>query len=228
MLMFDWPLGFDEQSAGVKDFDACKYVTTPPLFFVKNYRMSNTTDRRERSSAMNHIALAQNVLGQGLRIGHGIVGGEEEEPAYIIDDAPVFHVRRNTPQNEPEFDRTKAFKWGEFNHPFLMMGMPDAPGEIKVYVSKVDDFYLMHLSAKLDSWMSGPSSPAIRLAAYTPHFPGDTKVKAGYRLFKSVVLTMDFVDPSEIPTNYFQDSPDWEDEWSPSERCLEVLRWVRG
>jgi hypothetical protein len=130
--------------------------------------MSNTTDRSERSSAMNYIALAQNVLGQGLRIGHGIVGGEEEEPAYIIDDAPVFHVRRNTPKNEPEFDRTKAFKWGECTHPSLMMGMPDAPGMIKVYVSKVDDFYLMHLSAKLDSWMSGPISPAIRLAAKCP------------------------------------------------------------
>jgi hypothetical protein len=228
MLMFDWLPGFDEQSAGVKDFYGCKYVTKAHLFFVKNYRMSNTADRRERSSAMNHIALAQNILGQGLRIGHGIVGGEEEEPAYIMDDAPVFHVRRNTPQSEPEFDRTKAFKWGEFTHPSLMMGMPDAPGMIKVYVSKVDDYYAMHLSAKLDSWMSGPSSPAIRLAAYTPHLPGDTKEKAGYRLFKSVVLTMDFVDPAEIPTNYVQDSPNWEDEWSPSERCLEVMRWVRG
>jgi hypothetical protein len=37
-------------------------------------------------------------------MGQGIVGGEEEEPAYIIEDAPVFHVRRNTPQNEPEFE----------------------------------------------------------------------------------------------------------------------------
>ncbi|MFM7727593.1 MAG: hypothetical protein ACKO7B_12885, partial [Flavobacteriales bacterium] len=36
--------------------------------FVENYRMSNTADRRERSSAMNHIALAQNVLGQGHAI----------------------------------------------------------------------------------------------------------------------------------------------------------------
>ena len=72
--------------------------------------MSNTSDQRERSSAMNHIALAQNVLGQGLRIGHGIVGGEEEEPAFIIDDAPVFHVRRNTPQHEPDFNRTKLRK----------------------------------------------------------------------------------------------------------------------
>jgi hypothetical protein len=79
MLMFDWLLGFDEPSAGVKDFDSCKYVTTALLFFAINYRMSNTADRRERSTAMNHIALAQNVLGQGLRIGHGIVGGEEEE-----------------------------------------------------------------------------------------------------------------------------------------------------
>ena len=178
--------------------------------------MSNRADQRERSSAMNHIALAQNVLGQGLRIGHGIVGGEEEEPAYIIDDVPVFHLRRNTPHQEPDFNRTKSLKWGEFTHPFLMMGMPGSPGEIKVYVTK------------LDSWMSGPSSPAIRLAAFTPRFLGDTKVKAGYRLFKSVMLTMDFVDPAEIPTNYVQDSPEWEDEWSPSERCLEVLRWVRG
>jgi hypothetical protein len=40
---------------------------------------------------------------------------------------PVFHVRRNTPQHEPDFNRTKALKWGEFTHPFLMMGMPDSP-----------------------------------------------------------------------------------------------------
>ena len=191
--------------------------------------MSNTADRRERSSALNHIALAQNVLGQGLRIGHGIVGGEEEEPAYIIDDAAVFHVRRNTPQHEPDFNRAKALKWGEFTHPYLMMGMPDAPGDIKVYVTKVDnDYYAMHLRAKLDTWMSGPSSPAIRMAAYTPHLPGDTREKAGFRLFKAVVLAMDMVSLDEIPTHYENDSPDWEDEWSPSERCLEVMRWVRG
>jgi len=35
MLMFDWPLGFDEQSAGVKDFDGCKYVTMTLLSFAK-------------------------------------------------------------------------------------------------------------------------------------------------------------------------------------------------
>jgi hypothetical protein len=191
--------------------------------------MSNTADKRERSSAMNHLALAQNVLGQGLRIGHGIVGGEEEEPAYIIDDVPVFHVRRSTPQHEPGFNRAKALKWGEFTHPFLMMGMPDAPSEIKVYVTKVDnDYFALHLCAKLNPWMSGPNSPAIRLAAYTPHLPGDTREKVGFRLFKAVVLAMDMVDLEEVPTNYVKDSPDWEDDWSPSERCLEVMRWVRG
>jgi hypothetical protein len=36
------------------------------------------------------------------------VGREEKEPAYIIDYAPVFHVRRNTPQNEPDFNLAKA------------------------------------------------------------------------------------------------------------------------
>ncbi len=138
-------------------------------------------------------------------------------------------MRPNTPQHEPEFNRAKALKWGEFTHPFLMMGMPDSPGEIKVYVTKVNnDFYAMHLSAKLDSWMSGPSSPALRLAAYTPHLLGDTKEKVRYRLFKAVVLFMDLVDLEEIPTNYLKDSPDWEDEWSPSERGLEVMKWVRG
>ena len=191
--------------------------------------MRNTADQRERSSAMNHIALAQNVLGEGLRIGHGIVSGNEEEPAYIIDDTPVFHVRYNTPQSVPDYKRSNALKWGEFIHPFLMMGMPDAPGEIKVYVTKVDnDFYAMHLSAKLDTWMNGPSAPAIRLAAYTPHLPGDTREKAGLRLFKAVVLAMDMVSLEEIPTNYAMHSPDWEDQWAPSARCLEVMSWVRG
>jgi hypothetical protein len=47
-------------------------------------------------------------------------------------------------------------------------------------------------------------------------------------LFKAVVLAMDMVDLEKIPTNYEQDGPDWEDEWSPSERCLEMMRWVRG
>jgi hypothetical protein len=111
----------------------------------------------------------------------------------------------------------------------LMMGMPDSPGEIKVYVTKVDnDYYAMHLSAKLDTWMSGPSSPTIHLAAYTPHLPGDTREKAGFRLFKAAVLAMDMVDLEEVPTKYEMDSPNWEYEWSPSVRCLEVMRWVRG
>ena len=43
---------------------------------------------------MNHIALAQNVLGQGLRIGHGIVGGEEEEPASYRDFQPTTSIFR--------------------------------------------------------------------------------------------------------------------------------------
>ncbi len=61
--------------------------------------MSKIANQRERSSAMNHIALAQNVLGQGLRMANGILGGEEEQPTYIIDDAPVFMcgaIRLNT------------------------------------------------------------------------------------------------------------------------------------
>jgi hypothetical protein len=191
--------------------------------------MSSTTSRRERSSAMNQIALAQNVLVQDHRIGHVIGGGEEEVPAYIIDDASVFHVYRNTLQNEPEFDRTKAFKLGEFNHPFLMMGMPDTPGEIKVYVTKVDnDYCAMHLSAKLDSWMSGLSSAAIGLSAYTLNLPGATKEKVGYRLFKPVVLAMEMVDAEGIPTNCVMDSPAWKDEWSPSELSLQVMGWVNG
>lgn len=181
------------------------------------------------NSAMNHIALAQNILGQALRIGHGIEGGADLEPAYIIDDTPVYHVRRNPMHPEPEFIRTKALKWGEFIHPFLMMGMPDTEGHVKVYVTKVgSDFYTLHLSAKLDPDMMGPSDPAIRLAAFTPYSPGDTREKAGGRLFKAVVLSMDMVEQDEIPTNYGDESPNWEREWAPSARCLEVMRWVRG
>jgi hypothetical protein len=76
--------------------------------------------------------------------------------------------------------------------------------------------------------MSGPSSYAIRLAVYFPHLPGDTSDKAGFHLFKAVVLAMDMVGLEEIPTNNEKDSPRWENEWSPTESCLEVMRWVRG
>jgi hypothetical protein len=79
----------------------------------------------------------------------------------------------------------------------------------------------MHHSAKLDTWIHGPGSPAIRLAAYTPHLPGDTRVMAGLRLFKAVVLGM--VSLKEILANYEMDSPRWENEWSPTVRCLEMI-----
>jgi hypothetical protein len=45
---------------------------------------------------------------------------------------------------------------------------------------------------------------------------------------QAVLFAMDRLSLLEIPTNYERDSPRWENEWSPTERCWDVMRWVRG
>jgi hypothetical protein len=108
-----------------------------------------------------------------------------------------------------------------------MIGMPDSPGVIKVYVDfRFDDIYVLLVSAQLDEWSNGPSFPAWSVAAWTPKLKGDSKLKAGARMFHAMILAMDGVSADEWTTEDFDAT--WESEWSPSERCLEVMRKVRG
>lgn len=191
--------------------------------------MSSKDEQRFRGMQMNRIALSQNVLGLALRVGKGFEGTDQgEEPYRVIENIPIFHINCNV--FEREFDsinRKTMQKFGEFYHPYLMMGMPDSPGTIKVYVDfRYDDRYVLLVSAQLDQWCSGPSFPAWSIVTWTPKVKGDSKMRAGNRLFKGMILSMDGVKEDQWTTNNFES--DWESDWSPSERCLEVMRAVRG
>ncbi len=35
-------------------------------------------------------------------------------------------------------------------------------------------------------------------------------------------------DFNRAKARYRNDGPDWEDEWSPTQRCLEMIGWVRA
>jgi hypothetical protein len=191
--------------------------------------MSSKDEQRFRGMQMNSLALNQNVLGLAMRIGHGFEGSDQGEVPYrTIDNAPVYHLRYNAFDREMEsVDRKLMQKFGEFEHPFLMIGMPDSPGVIKVYVDfRFDDIYVLLVSAQLDEWSNGPSFPAWSVAAWTPKLKGDSKMKAGARMFHAMILAMDGVSTDEWTTEDFDAT--WESEWSPSERCAEVMRKVRG
>lgn len=191
--------------------------------------MSSKDEQRFRGMQMNRIALSQNVLGLALRVGKGFEGTDQGETPYrVIDGVPVFHINGNAFERDFESVNSKTMqKFGEFEHPYLMIGMPDSPGVIKVYVDfRFKDTYVLLVSAQLDEWSNGPSFPAWSIATWTPKVKGDNRMKAGARMFHAMLLSMDGVEADQWTTEDFDAT--WESEWSPSERCLEVMRKVRG
>ena len=190
--------------------------------------MTSKQEERYRATQMNGIALNQNVLGLNMRIGRGFEGKDQGDlPFRVIDNVPIFHIRCNKFDRELErIDSKTMQKFGEFNHPGLMFGMPNVSGIIKVYVDfRFDDIYVLLVSGKLDEWDNGPSYPAWGVAAWTPKVKGDTKMKAGARMFHALILAMDYVEAEEWTTRDYEE--DWENEWLPSQRCAEVMRRVR-
>jgi hypothetical protein len=190
--------------------------------------VSNKHEERANGMRLNQMALQQNVLGLTLRFGRGPEGQDAGDVPYrTVDGHPVYHIQNNEfPLEFNQVDPKTYVKFGHFEHPYLMMGMPDCPGKIKVYVDfRFPDWYVLLLNAQLDVWCSGPSYPAWALAAWTPKVPGDSKMKAGARLFHALVLGMDNVPENEWTTADF--SPHWERDWAPTERCAAILHQVR-
>jgi hypothetical protein len=191
--------------------------------------MISKEEQRFSGMQMNGIALNQNVLCLNMRIGHGFEGKDKGDlPFRVIDNVPVFHIRCNEFDREIEsMDSRTMAKFGEFKHPALMVGMPSVSGIIKVYVDfRFDDIYVLLVSGKLNELDMGPSYPAWEVATWTPKMKGDTKMKAGARMFHALILAMDYVGAEEWTVSYYGE--DWENEWLPSERCAEVMRKVRG
>lgn len=192
--------------------------------------MSATNKHEERVNGMrlNLMALQQNVLGLTLRFGSGMEGRDAGDVPYrMIEGQPVYHIQHNNfPLEFNHVDAKKHVKFGSFEHPYLMMGMPDCPGKIKVYVDfRYPDWYVLLLNAQLDIWCNGPSYPAWAMAAWTPKVQGDSKMKAGARLFHALVLGMDNVPENEWTTN--DHALQWERDWSPTERCATIMHQVR-
>lgn len=190
----------------------------------------NKDEIKERGRTMNVIAAGQSLLGQVMQFGKGMVPHKSmEEPAFMVEGSPVYHIGYNPFELDYDCIRQNLIKWGEFTHPFMMSGMPDVPGKVKLYLdSSVDGHYLMLGRFQLDPGYSGPSYPYWNIVCWTPVKPGDSRQKAGTRMFHAMVMHMDsLADETTVYDGYSLESPDWESEWAPSIRCREVFRKVR-
>lgn len=178
---------------------------------------------------MNVIAMGQSVLGLVMQFGKGMVPSKDQKKAaFLISGIPVYHIGYNPFKIEYDCIRKNLIKWGEFTHPFMMVGMPDVSGRVKVYVdSSVPDMYILVVRAQLDPAMQGPSYPAWNIACWTPRRPGDSRHKAATRMFHALVLHMDGLELETDTYAYADDNPDWATDWEPSKYCLEAFKKVR-
>jgi len=130
--------------------------------------MRDPNNRKENANHMNLVAMAQNVMGFVLLMGKGFVPREESANPYrIIDNTPVFHSTINIFPFEIPSSRLKLYKWGSFIHPYMMMGMPDTSGLVKLYISFYQENYLLWIYCKLDEEMNGKSDFVSGLIAWT-------------------------------------------------------------
>ena len=192
--------------------------------------MGNRSDARMQSTYMTKVALAQSIMGFVMLMGKGFVPKDEkEEPFRIIDDTPVYHSGSNIFPYELPASETKLTKWGSFQHPFLMMGMPDCGGIVKIYISYSENgHYLLWIKGKLDEWINGEGDYVQGLLAWTPKKKGDTLVKAGYRLFYALVCEMDHIKEDEEYSTIYEDPDDWSIEWEATPNCNMVFSALRN
>ena len=180
-------------------------------------------------TSMNYLALRQAIQGQFM-----IMGGAEPEETEntefrTIDGVPVYHI------SSAQFNIDHLFKggvrpkrFGTFYHPYLLIGMPDMGGEVKVAVdTRFEGHYVMTASVKLDSWANGPSEWAIDIVCWTPKHPSDTIAKAGHRLIRSLIYHLDALDNDATTTSTFENES-WQDDWIPSDSIKEAFIEVRG
>jgi hypothetical protein len=191
--------------------------------------MRNPYNRKENANHMNLVAMAQNVMGFVLLMGKGFVPREESaDPYRIIDNTPVYHSAINIFPFEIPSSRPNLFKWGSFIHPYMMMGMPDTSGLVKLYVSFYRENYLLWIYCKLDEEMNGKSDFVSGLIAWTPKMKGDSLQLAGFRLFYALLCQMDFIKDNEEFSTSFTTPQDWTEEWEASSNCNMVFSALRN
>ena len=181
---------------------------------------------------MNHIALKQNIQHLPMIIGGG--NEEEEAPKFEvyrhIDDADVYHVNTSSffPQIKDEsIVNRRSYSIGEIYHPYLMFGMPNIGGTIKLHIdTRFEGYYVLWAGAKLDEWASGPSERFWDVVTWTPKMPKDSIKRASYRLAKALFLQIDGVEDGNWKTDLFQNE-NWEEEWWGSCMLMDILREIR-
>lgn len=190
----------------------------------------NKQDEKKRNSAMTMIAQGQSIAGKVMVIGQGMMPGKTEvDPYRILDDVPVYYSGHNIFELEYDFEnKIKLTKWGQFYHPYMMIGMPDAGGKNKLYVdTSVNGWYILLVFSKLDESDIGPSNWVWSVVSWTPKQKGDSIVKAGYRMFWAIFLAMDYVPGNEFYSDGYDEEGNWFNEWECSERCFQVIASIR-
>ena len=146
----------------------------------------NNNEHRKKVKAMTMIAQGQSIGGKMIVLGQGMQPTKQESSPYkIIENMPVYFSGHNILSFEaPQFNTSEIHKWGEFYNPCMMIGMPDIGGRNKIYVdTRIDGWYLLWVYSKLDEWAIGPTCWIPDIIAWTPRFPNDSILKAGFRLF---------------------------------------------
>lgn len=180
------------------------------------------------AEAMTRIAQGQAFEGKVLKIGEGMTSIKTDQlPCRELDGGKVYQVSlRLLGVEVPEFDTRKLHKWGEFYHPYLLIGMPDLGGDNKVYIdTRVEGLYLLWVSTRLDQGLVGPASWIPDLFLWTPKIKNDSVIRAGYRLFRAFLLNMEEVPHGQNDCPDFPD--DWPQDWTCSDRCFQVMAAIR-
>ena len=194
--------------------------------------MKTTNEEKHRASGMTQIAVAQSICCKTFRVGTGFEPRDErEEPFRIIDNAPVYHCGFNlwNLSYNYETDR-KLHKWGNFYHPYMMVGMPDTGGSNRLYVDNSQKgWYILIMLSKLDEWSNGPSYPVWSVLSWTPKQKNDSILKAGYRMFYASMLAMEIGDIKDMDDygSLFDEEGDWAASWDCSSRCFHVFASIR-
>ncbi len=190
----------------------------------------NKTDQKKRTRAITLIAQGQTIGGSVLVIGQGMKPLKTEQTPYrILNGVPIFYIGNNAFElEEPEFPSGKLYKWGEYYHPYLLVGMPSVGGWNKVYVdTRYKGWYVLVVSTKLDEWAIGPSDWEASIIAWTPKTKYDSINEAGYRMFWAAALALDCVQINEYFSDDFDENGKWSETWNCSTKCKQVFASIR-
>ena len=178
-----------------------------------------------RGMNMNAIASAQAIMHLPLIFGQGIAEPTSgNEAAYTINNIPVFHGGINPFTFEPNEENVSLSKWGEFTHPYLMVGMPSISGKVRLMITLLDkENYVLNMGVQLNEEQHGPSYPWWQPVCWMPRQKNDSKLKVGERMFHALLMHM-FSLESESDT--YNNDDDIKFEWMPSKNCLPVFEKI--